>query len=247
MSSFLINSYTPFPTQEEVSWWGDCVFLCPYSGVDEATTATDISTEGADSPHSITFVNQAEIDTAITDPWGGNAGVLKLDGTTDYTYMADSADWYMASDSWTFNTWINLAVDQDSALFSQDVDANNRFQWFYSAGGGYIQLQVRTSGTWTLIFRVAWSPSLSTWYHLELARNSNTWYVFIDGVEQTKTDLVGSYSGAMPNLAHNMEIGGNTRQGSYTNGYMADVRFLKGTAAHTGNFTPPTSAYSRYV
>ena len=56
---------------------------------------------------------------------------------------------------------------------------------------------------------------------------------------------VGTYTTAIDWNSSNfyIQIGKDTGGATYMGGYMSDVIYLKGIAARTGNFTPPTSPY----
>jgi hypothetical protein len=74
------------------------------------------------------------------------------------------------------------------------------------------------------------------WHHIAITRTGTSFRVFFDGVQQGSSPYTDStnYNGA-----------GTLRIGSGANGelqgYLSNVRILKGTALYTANFTPPTS------
>lgn len=74
------------------------------------------------------------------------------------------------------------------------------------------------------------------WYHLALVRNSGTTTLYVDGVALgTRADSV-SYSCGYAAIGAAYDAAIQTMFG-----YIANVRFLKGTALYTSNFTPPTA------
>ena len=81
--------------------------------------------------------------------------------------------------------------------------------------------------------------SFNTWYYYALTRSGNTWRMFIDGVQQAS----GSFSGSFNQALGGMRLGYAQWDGTngYYNGYLDDLRFTKGVARYTSNFTPPTS------
>jgi hypothetical protein len=74
------------------------------------------------------------------------------------------------------------------------------------------------------------------WYHVSVTRSGNTFRVFVNGVQVgTSTSSISLNTGAT------YWIGSETGQGAYLNGYMSNLRAVKGTALYTTNFTPPTA------
>jgi len=78
--------------------------------------------------------------------------------------------------------------------------------------------------------------TINTWYHVAMTRSSGTMYLWINGVSQGSTA-----SSRNPNNSSGFYIG-SYEGASYKNvGYISNIRFVKGQALATGNFTPPTS------
>jgi hypothetical protein len=103
--------------------------------------------------------------------------------------------------------------------------------------------QLRLVGTFGGTYREVYSSTLSanTWYHIALVRNgtgTNCLKIYVNGVNNgsfTITSKVGD--GTKINTVGSGTATGNDR----FNGFISNVRFVKGTALYTSNFTPPTS------
>jgi len=83
---------------------------------------------------------------------------------------------------------------------------------------------------------------LNTWYHVAVTRASNVFSMYINGVKQTATYTTSSrmWATATPTVY----IGnGPTSVGGYSpmQGYVSDVRIIKGSAIYTATFTPPSA------
>jgi hypothetical protein len=92
------------------------------------------------------------------------------------------------------------------------------------------------------------SYALSAWYHLAVCKDSsNTIRCFINGVEdvplrQTNmTSTIGSSTGFLVNSKHD-----NTGKGQGCNCFTSNVRWTKGTAIYTSNFTPSLLPLTSY-
>ena len=77
-------------------------------------------------------------------------------------------------------------------------------------------------------------PGTNKWHHIAVTRDGTTLRLFVDGIlKSTSTASLGSdYSGAL-------HIGGDPSRNDL-DGYISNVRVIKGTALYTSNFTPPT-------
>jgi hypothetical protein len=83
------------------------------------------------------------------------------------------------------------------------------------------------------------STSLSTgqWYHLAAVRSGDSLRMYVNGVSTSATSLTSAWTvGDSSRVLQIGEQDGN----NYMNGYLDEVRFTKGTALWTSNFTPPT-------
>jgi hypothetical protein len=84
--------------------------------------------------------------------------------------------------------------------------------------------------------------SLNTWYHVALTRDgSGVWRLFKNGAQvatNTAADDLGSSKPLL--IGQNINASGGSNA-AHLNGYVTDVRIIKGTAQYTSTFTPPTS------
>ena len=90
----------------------------------------------------------------------------------------------------------------------------------------------------TMILRTA-QPEITEvnkWYHIAFSRHSGTLKLFINGVEK------GSVSTSVNFGGNNWQIGNAHQQsGNYAvQGYMSNIRFIKGQGIYTSAFTPST-------
>lgn len=222
----------------------NCVLYLPFDGTQGSTTIVDLSSGGADSPHtSAITVHGAYIDTADSK---FGTGALILDGVDDYIEIADSADWYHASNAFTIEFWIKgELVDGDSGFFQQYLGVNDYVQAYvynesfifrvYDTGGYNLNLtggaNPFTSGSWTLISLVrGWGGDVST-----VAYCINRKMV----ATAEFTDTNGS--SAWPDLAAPLEIGrATTGSGTkYFSGRLDGFYMVKGKALFTSDSVPP--------
>jgi hypothetical protein len=214
--------------------------LIRFDGTDAATTYT------AETGQTITFVGQAQLDTAQTK-FGVSS--LLLDGTGDYITVPDNANWNFGTGDFTIEMHVRFnAHTSHAGLYSQYVDANNYIIFYWDTVTGLNFLHKATSVIAS--YQTAWTPSNATWYHLALVRQGANIYFWVDGTLQTTTITTAiTAATSFPDLAAAIRIGdyGDASTAMF-NGWIDEVLILKGRAKYTAsslpaNFTPRTATY----
>jgi hypothetical protein len=170
---------------------------------------------------------------------------MAFDGTGDYlrTRPSDLLSTWFNSDFtieyWVYPNAFASSANGGSNVYSQSDPAGTSEYWsfgprasgvvvwyYYSSG-----IQIVTSGT----------ISTGVWTHLAWTyqKSSNTMRIFINGVLNTTTTIVGTPS--MSTTVDYIVVGASTTVGF--NGYIDDLRITKGYARYTSTFTPPTAAF----
>ena len=164
------------------------------------------------------------------------SSAIYLDGADDNATVSDLE---MGSGDLTFEFWMYQDVAQSSAYrcvlgsstygsgtpFTLYTYGSNVTPWLSSSGGPHI------SGAFTAF----------TWHHIALVRNSGTWTLYIDGVNEGTSTTGGTY-----NFTNTTDFRfGENLSGSYDwKGYIQDARFTKGLARYTSAFTPPSLEFN---
>ena len=158
----------------------------------------------------------------------GNQSVY-FDGTGDYLSVAANTALSLGTGDFTVECWV----------YYNDVSYNKGFISRYTATTGW---SLRYDGGLnfmsgdTLLAGYVMVPVKERWYHYAATRSGTTLKLFIDGVEVTSvTNSTNLDSSAT------LTIGSLSTTLWYFNGYISNVRVLKGTALYTGNFTPSTT------
>ena len=167
-------------------------------------------------------------------------GSVSFDGSGDYLSLADSEDWNFSSGSFTFECW----------LFTTSSVANTRFFGQIDAAGTNASVSIRMGfdGSSNLIASVYQSTTekgitagtiiTNQWNHIAFVRDNDVLKSFINGVLQGTLSITG----AVNNSSNQLSIGRlGESDGNYFNGYISNLRILKGTALYTENFTPPVN------
>lgn len=205
-------------------------------GVDESTTFTDSSLTG----HSTSAIGTAQIDTAITDPWGGNDGVLLLDGNSDGVSVDDSAEFDLANYDFAIDCRVRLNSLSGNHCFAGRATSGTSY-FYFAMESGAIRLRDYVSGN--VLDLSFGSPSLviNTWYHFAITRDGNNIRFFIDGVQFGSTQ---TSSATLTNRSDPFQVGCNTVIGYFVNGQISEFRLTIGDSVWTSNFTPSSSPYT---
>lgn len=217
-------------------------------GADASTTFTD------ETGKTWTGVGTAQLDTA--EKKLGTASLL-LDGNSDAIYAADTVDHEPAAGDFTVDYWIRFAdTSGTQSHWARRTDTNGdgsgAQQDFFGVyhQSNTLEFASYASNIAKGIYRCAWTPSTNTWYHIAFVRNGTNFYIFIDGVSQALTtvtaistnDLTFTYANQ---TADKLNIGRyGMYNGFYTNGWIDEFRFIKGSARWTRNFKPYLLAYT---
>ena len=178
----------------------------------------------------------------------GNAGrsVLFNAANKDYISMANHADLAIGTDDFTMEAWVYHIGNFPSY-------ANILGCWTGQSGSeGWVMETVGTGGTSDLEFYYFKTDgnfvgpiqgaalTKNQWHHVAVCRAANHIRVFIDGT------MYGSGSSNSDNIRQggdDLTIGGwAAGTGGNWNGYISNVRYVKGQGLYTANFTPSTEA-----
>lgn len=216
------------------------VLFVTFDGSDAATAATDQS-PGA---HTLTFVGNAQLDTAQTK--FGTASLL-LDGTGDYVDLPASSDWnFGAGEPFTIHCWVRpSAIDGFDGVIGFFQSAGDRawiLQLLPDSGSGYgATFQWSFDGTnFAGVSGVSSDIALNTWVHLAATRDAaGTMRVFVNGMLIQATPGQGAAFHAPASGAPSIGSYSTTNRGAIYAGHIDQPEIIKGRALWTVNFTPP--------
>jgi hypothetical protein len=134
------------------------------------------------------------------------------------------------SGDFTIECWIypTAAFSTFNGIFVGDTTGAMNFG---KISGG---IGLRSSGVADIISATA--PSINQWTHIAITRSGTDVRLFYDGVQQGST-VTNSTNFAQSTVY----LGDNGAGTAYWNGYLSNLRFVKGTALYTSNFTPSTT------
>ena len=197
------------------------------SVVSNALIATTWTKAGTTSVQKFSPFGSVTVPKYFSAYFNGSANSLTFTGNTSTR---------VTGGDWTFEAWIYLSSSNTETYppILKDTSAS----W-----GLPLLLAGSTNGNKVLNCQVGSSTSASgpsyvtvdTWHHVASVRSGTTITVYLDGVPGTPitNDITLSTT---PTWVIGSD--GSTR---YFNGYISNLRIVKGQALYTGTFTPSTS------
>lgn len=201
--------------------------------------------DGSNGAQNNTFLDSSSNNFTITRNGNTTQGSFTpygtrwsnyFDGSGDYLTAPDNAPLQLGSSDFTIEFWVNFSsvpgASQGATLVSKFDTSNTGYEVILFNNTLYFQAQSADIG-----LTYAWTPTAGRWYHIAWSRSGANSYGFIDGVLVASTSAA---SGAISNLNQALQLGRRGDNTFYLNGYLSDVRVVKGTAVYTAAFTPPT-------
>tara|TARA_R100000900_G_scaffold70997_2_gene56160 strand:- start:990 stop:3332 length:2343 start_codon:yes stop_codon:yes gene_type:complete len=174
------------------------------------------STETFETTGSVQFVDADSLQIAANSDFDFGTGDFTVEW---WQYMKDEPDEYQTVLSINYATNPNLAIQSAS-------------------NAGVVAQKVYVNGS-SVTFTEESNAPLSTWVHYALVRNGsglNNLKIYRDGVQTGQ----GTYTGDIGSSSSINYIGGhpNVASGVDVQGFISNLRIVKGTALYTSNFKP---------
>jgi len=177
-----------------------------------------------DTPSGIATKTQL---TKITD------GAVSFDGTGDYLRV-ENTDMAMGTGDFTVEAFIynNSHVSYRNYIGTRETGQGDPAGWCIASNAGG-DLYVYSAGLYT---NLTTKIGTKRWYHVAYVREGGTHKWYVDGI------LRGTDSASRDYTDDLLTIGSNSFAGSEpVDGFISNVRVIKGTAIYTSNFIPPSA------
>ena len=194
----------------------------------------------SDSINAATTVQNFSLQFAVS-------GSMYFDGTGDYISVAKTTDLEPGSGDFSLEFWAVYTADSFSSyscMFSNNFAIqfyldNGMPEVFFSTNGDGAAYFGKLDADTAITGYNGSQVSRNVWYHYAITRSGNTFRLFINGYEaasSTSSNAIGVPASLGVSIG-NLGVGS-----SYLfEGYISNVRFIKGSATYTGNFTPSTT------
>ena len=158
-------------------------------------------------------------------------GSVLFNGTSQYMTVPANAVLNPGTGDFTIEAWIYLsATSTNASIFRGNANGIE----LYIDGSN--RLSVGYANNAQICFDAV-ALSTGQWYHVAVARSGTALTLYKNGASVATATNSTNYVTATSNL-----IGYAGSSSYYFNGYISNLRMVKGLAVYTGAFTPPTQA-----
>jgi len=209
-----------------------------------------------DSANNFAITRNGDVSVQRFSPFSPGAsysastigGSAYFDGTGDWLTTPYNAAYAFGTGDFTVEFWVNHSVFDNYELYIGDVSmSTGRSAWAIGCTnaleGGNSKLYF-FAGTSLTTYGATWTPATNTWYHIAAARSGTSLKLFVDGKQLGSTftcanDIDNTYGSGTFYIGRI-----NSDVNWLLNGYISNMRVVKGTAVYTSNFAPPTAPVS---
>ena len=206
----------------------------------DGTNGAQNNTFPDSSTNNITLNRNGNLTQGSFNPYGSNWSNYFNGSSGNYIYaVGANTACAMGTGNWTVEAWVYLTTGGGTPFV---------FDTLPSGSGATTGLRMRLNSSnqvqlWQYASAVLTSSvavALNGWTHVALVKNSGTTTVYINGIASGTYSDSGNYICAAnrPMIGSDGYDSGNS---SNFPGYISNIRFVKGTAVYTSNFTPSTT------
>jgi len=195
---------------------------------DDNNTFTDSSTNG------LTITESGSVIQGSFSPYGDNWSNYFASGQ-NLLKFPDSADFDLGT-TWTVEAWIFPNAANSSKIFGTRNGSGNMWELLIYASDKKFAFEGYGANNTSGPQKSSSTFEPGQWYHVAVVTSSGATKLYVDGV------LEINYSNSLTwSTAYGPWIGGTSAFSEYSfDGYVSNLRVVKGTAVYTGAFTPPT-------
>lgn len=211
--------------------------------------------DGTNGSQNNTFLDSSTNNFTITrngtptqgslSPYGNNWSNY-FNGSTDYLTRAFSSTadgMYLNGTTYTIEAWVYInSITGDQVVY--DCSAINQINFgttLFYINNGVVYFSVRPTTGGSLINVSGGSIIANTWNHIAVSVNASSCKLFLNGTQIGSTTTIPTASFTPVGAAIGRRSNGYTTGYTDLNGYISNLRIVKGTALYTANFTPSTS------
>lgn len=225
------------------TFYDNLVLAMPFN---QATGLRDVSSRNRNPGIGLTGTSLSPavgIATTVSKYYGSSAQFLG--GHNAFLKFADQEDFTLGTKDFTIEAWVRTNVLDGFRFIAGQADASggvgsrsfrmgiaspsNKFEGMVSNGSSNFQILSTNAAT------------VDTWNHLAFVRDGGTIRLYLDGTQQSSTNIgIGT---TITNSTNQFAIGqqGEWSDSNAWNGYMQDFRFYNGICKYPNGttFTPP--------
>ena len=202
------------------------------------------------SPESHTVTRNADIMQGTFSPFSAEEGKwsVQFDGSNAQNRLAiaSTSDFAFGTGDYTLEAWVfPKSLANSASQGNYIVDFRSSGNDSYGTGGLYMYIGVNGSGDGVLVpysGNAVTGITLNEWNHVAVARESGTERTFINGVLKGSNSNTSNHSSnAIASIGCRYAQTLGTSHWATLDGFLSNLRVVKGTAVYTSAFTPSTS------
>jgi hypothetical protein len=201
--------------------------------LDKSAYSFDMTVSG-----NVAVLSYSPFTTASEYRPSSNGGSSHFNGGS-YLSLPSNAALNFGSSDFTVEAWVHsTSTTSDAIVFLSGL--NNGYAGFRLSP---TYLLLSTDGSSWLFTDAVWSLKVNSWNHLAVTRSGSTVRVFVNGSMVVTKTVSGSLysSGSQYTIGRYQE---NISTFYYFRGFLSSLRFIKGAAQYTANFTVPTTPHT---
>ena len=182
------------------------------------------------STNNFTITRNGNTTQGTFSPYGDNWSNY-FDGTGDFLSIPSNAAFAYGTSDFTVECWVYKLTSATMAVLDSNTGSPGTF------GFAILSTQITGYQTWGTAFTFTHTLAINSWQHIAFIRTSGTLYLYVNGAQIGSTAASQNFVSSQPLI-----VGRNAGSGAdQYNGYISNLRIVKGTAVYTAAFTPPTA------
>ena len=199
-------------------------------------TGTTFSDSGA---NALTITNTNSVTHSAVSKFNGGS-IKFVRSSSQYLSSASTSAGNFGTGDWTIDFWFNMTSGQTDRMhaFCVGTGSTANIDFNFNDGNAF-WLYFNGTGTPNITFGSDGDYGDGQWHHLAATRYNGMIRVWVDGVHKGSNNYSSSTS--MGQTA-SLYIGSSAGAAHYWDGYLDEIRVVKGTALWKGgnDFVPPT-------
>ena len=187
-------------------------------------------------------------------PFNNSGGSVYFDGTGDYLSVPSNSDFSFGTGDFTIECFFYLSANTgDYRSFIGIPHSSGQVGFRFGNSDAYNSLLqayiIGATAAQVYSINVSQSDLIGGWHHAAFTRSGTTCRIFLDGIQYNVGSGLNPVS--FPNASFTdstditnndiINIGRAASDLTLFNGFISNLRVVKGTALYTSDFTPPSS------
>ena len=181
-------------------------------------------------PNNLTITRNGSVPQGSFSPYGDRWSNY-FDGSGDFLSIPSNAAFAYGTGDFTVECWVYKVSSATMAILDSNTGSAGTFGFSISS------TQILGYQTWGTAFTFTHTLALNSWQHIAFVRRSGSLYLYVNGILIDSTLALQNFVSTQPLI-----VGRNAGSGAEQyNGYISNLRIVKGAAIYTANF-PPSAA-----